>query len=246
MTAPFSIKESFKTGWRLLRAHSGLVFAVVLTLLAVQVAQSVVDNVLKDEPIGFLAGIVLGVANAVLGVGATVISLRLAEGKSAEYRDLIPLWGVFLRFMLSGLLVVLIVCVPILVGGILATVSLFALAGDSLNLLEGVAGASIPMGAIIPAAIFAGVGLGVGVYMALRYSMVRYSIVDGAKVVESLRTSWRLTRGAMGRLALFVLAVIGVNILGALLFMVGLLITLPLSMLALAHVYLKLRHRHAA
>src|SRR6185369_698710 len=90
MEHTFSIQEAVRFGWHKTRAHSGLVFQVVLTLLALQVANAVVGQVLKNTPLGFMASIVLGVAMFVLGLGATRIALLLARGEHAHYRDLMP------------------------------------------------------------------------------------------------------------------------------------------------------------
>ncbi|MCY0541645.1 hypothetical protein OVW21_26825, partial [Klebsiella pneumoniae] len=72
-------------------------------------------------------------------------------------------------------------------------------------------------------------------------------IVEGEGIMESVRASSKLTRNHMGALVLFVLALVGLNILGFLVIVVGLLVTIPISVLAYSHVYLKLKghHHHA-
>jgi hypothetical protein len=82
-----------------------------------------------------------------------------------------------------------------------------------------------------------------GIIVALRLSMVRFAIVEGARPFESLHQSWEATRGHFWRLLGLFLVLVGINIVGAILLLVGLLVTVPLSMLAWAHVYLKLKHR---
>jgi len=82
-----------------------------------------------------------------------------------------------------------------------------------------------------------------GIYFLLRYSMVRFAIVDGKGIVESLRESGRITDGVKWKLLLFYLALIGLNLLGLLVLFVGLLVTIPVSMIAYAHVYQKLHAR---
>jgi len=84
-----------------------------------------------------------------------------------------------------------------------------------------------------------------GIYFMLRFSMVRFAVIDGAGVMESLRTSSALTDGIKWKLLGFILALIGLNILGALALLVGLLVTVPISAIAYAHVYDKLKHKHA-
>ena len=196
---PFLIGESLQFGWHTMRAHSALVFRVVLTLLALEVARAIVQKVLAGSALGLLASLVLFAATAVLGIGATRIALRLAQGHSAHYADIVPpmrlLWPYLAAALLTGLAVI---------GGLILL--------------------------ILP-----------GVWVAVRLSMVRFEVIDGAGIRESLNKSWALTEGHFWRLFLFMLALIVLNVLGALAFMVGLLISIPVTMLAYAHVYQKLK-----
>lgn len=84
-----------------------------------------------------------------------------------------------------------------------------------------------------------------GVYLLLRFSMARFAVVDGAGILESLKRSGRMTHGRKWHLLGFFLLMVLLNIAGALLLLVGLLVTIPVSMLAWAHVYHKLKvHAH--
>lgn len=77
-----------------------------------------------------------------------------------------------------------------------------------------------------------------GIVWALRYSLVPYLVMDrGLDVGEALKESGRITYGHKAKL-LGLFFVIGlVNILGAILLLVGLLVTIPLSALAVVHAY---------
>ncbi len=79
-----------------------------------------------------------------------------------------------------------------------------------------------------------------GIYFLLRFCMVRFAAVDGVSIMESLKRSTRMTQGVRWHLLGFLLVLIGLNILGAILFLVGLLISVPVTMLAFAHIYQKL------
>lgn len=203
MTHSFSIEEALRFGWHKTREHSSLVFQVVLTILALQVATSVVQNTIGQTPLGILAIIVLSVLGVFLGAGAMHIALKLAHGTHAHYRDIMPPFTLVWPYFLSGLLA-----------------GLATLAG--LILL------------VIP-----------GIYLALRFSMARFAVLEGARPVESLRKSTHITRGHRWHLLGFFLVLALLNIVGAILLLVGLLITLPVSAFAYAHVYLKLKGHHA-
>jgi len=80
-----------------------------------------------------------------------------------------------------------------------------------------------------------------GIYLAIRYQFYSYFIVDkDLGMIESLKKSAEVTKGASLDLALFGLMMIGINILGILALGIGLLATLPVTWLASAFVYRKL------
>lgn len=80
-----------------------------------------------------------------------------------------------------------------------------------------------------------------GVILSVRYVFYGYALVDrNARPLEALAQSAAASRGAWGSISLFGLAVILLNILGALLLGIGLLVTAPVSALASAWVYRRL------
>ena len=199
------IKESLEFGWKKTRQHSGLLFQVLVTLFALQVMYAIVSRVLENSAIGFLAILALVFAEFVVGVGLTLVALRLAQGKHAEYKNIIPPADVLWRYALANLLAGLV----IFVGFIFL---------------------------IVP-----------GIYFMLRFSMVRFAVLEGAGVMESLRKSSKLTEGIKWQLLLFMIVMCLANLLGLLFFFVGLLVTIPVTLIAYAHIYQKLHaHHHKA
>ncbi|MDI6602556.1 MAG: hypothetical protein QME57_00345 [Patescibacteria group bacterium] len=80
-----------------------------------------------------------------------------------------------------------------------------------------------------------------GIYLGIRFWFYDYFIVDKkAGVIESLKKSWRITKGSVWNLFLFILILIGINLLGILCFLIGLFATIPTTILATAIVYRKL------
>jgi len=77
-----------------------------------------------------------------------------------------------------------------------------------------------------------------GVIASLGLCFVLYIVIDrGAGPINALKESWRITKGNKWQLFLFVLALIGLNLLGLLLLIVGVLVTVPVTWLALTHAY---------
>ncbi len=81
-----------------------------------------------------------------------------------------------------------------------------------------------------------------GVILALVFQFCGYHVVDeGTGAVEALRRSAATTRDARWRLFLFALLVLLINIAGFLCLLVGLLLTVPATLLAYAHVFRQLQ-----
>jgi uncharacterized membrane protein len=77
-----------------------------------------------------------------------------------------------------------------------------------------------------------------GIYFMIRYGFYGWFIVDkDYGPIESLQVSARATRGIKWQLFFLFLIILLINIVGFLLLGVGLLITAPVSMLAVATVY---------
>ncbi len=80
-----------------------------------------------------------------------------------------------------------------------------------------------------------------GIIFAIKLQYSGYLIVDKQKdAVDSLKGSWEMTKGVKWNLFLFGLLLAVINILGFFALLIGLLVTVPLSMVANAYVYRKL------
>ena len=80
-----------------------------------------------------------------------------------------------------------------------------------------------------------------GIIAALMLMFTQLLVVDKKMTpIAALKESYRLTKGQLLQLFLFWLAIIVINIVGLIALVVGLLVTLPVSLIAAAHVYKKL------
>ena len=86
-----------------------------------------------------------------------------------------------------------------------------------------------------------------GIVFAIRLQFVTYLIVDkNMHPVDAIKKSWDMTRGNTWNLFFFGIILCLINILGAILLLVGLFITVPLTMLATTFVYRKLLLQYKA
>lgn len=80
-----------------------------------------------------------------------------------------------------------------------------------------------------------------GFIFGIRLGFFSYILLDKKLgPVESVKASWNLTKGHMKELITLMLFMIGINLLGFAAFGVGLLLTMPLSLLASTYAYHKL------
>lgn len=84
-----------------------------------------------------------------------------------------------------------------------------------------------------------------GVIILLMFQFFPYPMLErGAGPLVALQYSMDITHGVKWQLFVFGLALFGINLLGLLALGLGLFVTIPLSALAVAHVYTQLRDQH--
>ncbi len=85
-----------------------------------------------------------------------------------------------------------------------------------------------------------------GIYLAVRLQFYKFLIVDDENLrpVAALKKSMKMTKGHFWKLFGFILAIILLNIVGLLVFIIGLAITIPVSVLATAFLYKKFAHAY--
>jgi uncharacterized membrane protein len=80
-----------------------------------------------------------------------------------------------------------------------------------------------------------------GIIWSIKYLYIVYLIVDkGSGPLEAMRQSARITDGVKWELFAFMLVLMVINMAGALFFIIGLFVTIPVTMLAMAYMFRKL------
>jgi cytochrome b561 len=81
-----------------------------------------------------------------------------------------------------------------------------------------------------------------GVLWGLKYGFATWIVADQkTDPFDALHESARLTHGVRGKLFVFALLAVGMNLLGTLALGIGLLVTLPTTLIAAAHVFRRLQ-----
>ncbi len=77
-----------------------------------------------------------------------------------------------------------------------------------------------------------------GIYLSVRWYLFPWVLVDkGVGPFEALRQSWEMTRGSFWNLFLLGFLLCLINILGMMALLIGLLVTIPLTVVAVGYVY---------
>jgi uncharacterized membrane protein len=183
----------------------------------------------------------------------------LAWGKTKEHA-----WYLFLVFITYGAFLCLTRNMPFLgsifdfiIGISLITVSLVIVRGGtpafndliksfkSYKILWHMVLATILYAIIVIAGLI--VFILPGIYLAVRLQFYKFLVVDHEtmKPTDALRESMKMTEGIFWKLFAFIIVVILFNMLGALFFLIGLLVTVPITLLATAFLYKHLSAHHA-
>ena len=114
------------------------------------------------------------------------------------------------------------------------------------NLFDGLTRAHVMVGAAIIAGVAIVMGLVLlvvpGIIMLLRLWFVGFVLVDDrVGPIDAIQRSWDITRGHTMDLLVFFIVLVGLNILGAVCLGVGLLVTIPMTGLAMAYIYRELK-----
>lgn len=225
----FSISEVLKSSWGAFKKNWQSFYVVFLVLILVSIVPSFLSSLFsKNLPaLSILVSLVSWVLSVVTGLGIIKVALDVADGKKAEVSELffamknLALVG---KYLLTSLLFGLI-----FVGATLP-IALAAFIGAILK-LDSQIGTTLLV--LVGAVVLVG-----AIFVSIRMQFWMYVLVEKRIWgMEVLKVSWAMTRGMVLNLILFSLVLALVNIVGAVLLLVGLLVTVPVSMLAMATVY---------
>lgn len=222
-----------RVGWNRTREHLGFLIVVVLLVFLLNLIPTLLRESLSRDYalLSFLVSLSALVLQAVTSMGLINISLRILRGMEVGVAHLFDCVHLVIKYLVGYLLfagLVLLGLIPSIVAwGLWAAV---AGVGARPSLLWLGIGAALAVPAVV---------------LVLKFLFFSYAIVDkelGA--VAALGYSSRITAGFKGELFVFGLMLVLLNVGGALALGVGLLVTLPMTMLATAHVYRTLGVRY--
>jgi uncharacterized membrane protein len=216
--------EVFKEAWSKVKSNAWFLFIVFF------LGWFAISAVSRDGLIEVLVGIAVSIA-------IITASLIIVDGHSPSIQDIFKHFKsckVPWNYTLSTIIYTLIVLIGF--GAAVALLGTLYLATSPTTLgFE----PRTYVAVIVACAIIL-----VTLYYAIRLQFYRFLVVDdeNLKAIPALKKSFAMTEGNFWSITLFLLSLTVLNIIGAMLFGIGLVITVPVSTIAYALVYRKFTH----
>jgi len=227
-TEKFSINDALKFGWSSFRQHIGFFIGLMVVLALVTVLpDTIVDKTFEHDSAGFIVcKLILRVIGLMFGMAVTRLSLDITDNGSPNVGAVRELPPLFVSYFFGTVLYAIVVLIGMLPE--VLPVAGLAYAKDSPFLAIACLLAMIPFA--IP-----------GLYLAYLFIYTPYLIIDRQLgPIEALQESRVITQGAKIHLFLFGLVILGINIVGALLLIIGLFVTFPVTLMAFTYIYRRL------
>lgn len=238
MENKFSTKEALRFGWDTMKANFWFFVGVLIVIYAASLVLSLGATALERmEGIGgavALAGLlrfVSWVLQMIMGIGLIKIAVNLADKKKVEFADLFRHYRYFWKYLGASILFVLAMLGVLIVSLILYYIfSLFLGQGGMVaQLMQVIVG------------LLGVVGVLAAIFFSVRLKFFNFLVVDrDMGPVQSIKASYEATDKVFWPLLGFMILMVLINILGAIILLVGLFATIPTTLLATAFVYKKL------
>ena len=234
-TQHLSVKNALQYAWDTLKARPWFWVGVTAFILLVSAAFDFLGEGVEEESfLLFLVGCVGAFVQWWLYLGLITLAFTAYKKDSLYFRDLfIRDWKILINYVLATLLFgLMILPFLILTFGILVTAL-------TLLLWNGVPGISMEiMMFSIPILLVVILFLTPIIFLLIRYSQYTFLIIDRQLGPgKSLKQSRQLTKGHKWKIFLFLVTLWVVNIIGGALAGIGLLISIPITILSGVYVY---------
>lgn len=230
MNSSLSISGLFKDAWVVFKTNWKFLVQVTLLVGAITLIFSLLRGFLAQSTLlSFVVAIVDVLFSLVLTIGTLNIAIRLVYNKPVSFKDLWQrydlLWKMIGAQIVSGVVTILPLVIFILVSMLAAPYLL------SINQTI-----SFALAAVVGLLVLAWM-----VFWLTRLIFVTYLVVDKEiGPIMAFRESLSITKSSFWSLLLLFITISVVNVLGTLALMIGLLVTVPLTLLVTALAYSKL------
>lgn len=218
------VKDSWKFAWEGFKKNMKffLILAVVLAVIF-----GGLDMLSGEVP---LAGLV----STILGVLVSIGFISISEAVYTNNKPTKEMFWIhrnkFWKMLGASILAGVIMMAPIFIGFVVSLLVGYSVIETILN------GYSLlnagPILILLLASII------VTVYFLIKLSFYKYMVYENTQgVIDSIKKSWKMTNGKVGLILLFGISAFGVNLIGLICFVIGLAVTIPMTVLATYFLY---------
>ncbi len=243
--------DIIKNAFALTKKHALILIGAILSIFVISMIIGFITSAFVSIPfLNALANIVSVACQLYLGVALLKLVFAIVDGREPEFSDIKPRFSEILKYFSSGLLIALIFLVVFmatifLMGSIgvintnitsmLSDIFLNAENASKYSSQEIIYGIGVLFLLAIPAIIL---------YFRLQFA--NYIVIDkeNETAFTAVMRSARITKGYLFYIVLAVFCIILLNIIGLLMFFVGLLFTMPMSLLILILLYRNLEQNY--
>lgn len=234
--------DIFKSAFELTKKNALVLIGIIITVVIISMVFSFITGLVSSVPVvGFIVNLISIIFQLYFGVGLIKLGLAIVDGKEPEFSDIKPTWNEMVKYLISGLMLMVVFLVVFMVTiGVLGMLDVLKpglttlykdlLIGADINAYtreEITYAVMVFFLLIIPALLL---------YLRLQFS--NYLIIDRKiEVGSAIIHSFRMTKGYLWLIIITLLGVILLNILGLIMLFLGLLFTIPMSFLVIMILY---------
>ncbi len=243
--------ELFSKALAITKKNALILIGAMLSIVVLSMIFNFIISAFLSIPIvGFILNIISVVFQLYVGVAFVKLGLILIDGKEPEFSDIKPNWEEVVRYMISGLMLFIIFLIVFMLT--IGALGMFGVIKPGLSALyidvfttpaniinysnsEKLYAIAVMFLMAIPALLL---------YLRLQFS--NYLVIDKkTNAAQAIFTSYRMTKGYLFYIVLVLLGVVLLNILGLIVFFVGLLFTVPMSFIVILLLYRSLEQNLA-
>ncbi len=243
--------EIIKNAFALTKKHALILIGAILSIFVLSMIIGFITSAFAAVPVmNLIANIVSVAFQLYMGVALIKLVLTIVDGREPEFSDIKPKLSEMLKYFSSGLLVALIFLVVFMItiflmGAIgvintnitsmLSELFLNAENASKYSSQEIIYGIGVLFLLAIPAIIL---------YFRLQFA--NYIVIDkeNETAFTAVMRSARITKGYLFYIVLTLISILLLNIIGLLMFFVGLLFTIPMSVVMLILLYRNLEQNY--
>lgn len=227
------IKEALRIGWELFKKHPGFSLGVLAILMFV----AIINGAILEQLHGLIFVITYAatfIFETLIGMGVMYLFIRMYDGQDVTYGHMFEPMGRLVPYLFTQIVLML---PAFLLGGFGAFVGVIGAIFLGTGVVTGtfvIVGVSL---LVLALAITLVTVLVMVMCVFAPYLALESDATGWSAGLDALKKSMNLTKGHRVEIAWFMAAMILVNILGFIALFVGLVVTVPVTMFAMVHLY---------